>query len=152
MLRKRARLLRKADSDHELALALREPDGAELGDVFAFVSSLYFRGKLAYARAFARPARGGEGIYIITQGDGLLAPETRIRAADLERLAGVPIDPDDQRYARLYSATCARWLASGKPRTWCSWGASPPTNTSSSSRRSWGEGSGFRQSSSDAAT
>ena len=39
----------------ELATRLRTADGAPLGDVFAFLSGLYFRGKLAYARAFARP-------------------------------------------------------------------------------------------------
>jgi hypothetical protein len=59
---------------------------------------LYFRGKLAYARAFARPAPGRDGIYVITQGDGVRVPETKIRLEDLHRLAGVPIDPDDQRY------------------------------------------------------
>ena len=29
--------------------------GAPMGDVFSFMSGLYFRGKLAYARAFATP-------------------------------------------------------------------------------------------------
>lgn len=94
---KRARLLRNPESENELSLRLRE-DGAELGEVFAFISSLYFRGKLAYARAFARPARGQAGIYVITQGDGLCTPESRIRLRDLDRFAGVPIDPGDQSY------------------------------------------------------
>lgn len=95
---KRAKLLRNPESDHELAIELRDRGGAALGDVFAFISSLYFRGKLAYASAFARPARGRHGIYVITQGDGLRVPESRIRTDDLHRLAGVPIDPDDPRY------------------------------------------------------
>ncbi|PYN02200.1 MAG: hypothetical protein DME08_00250 [Candidatus Rokuibacteriota bacterium] len=36
-----------------LARRLREPLGAPLGEVYTFLSGLYFRGKLAYARAFA---------------------------------------------------------------------------------------------------
>ena len=36
---------------------MRARRGAPLGDVFSFVSGLYFRGKLAYARQFASPAR-----------------------------------------------------------------------------------------------
>jgi len=38
-----------------LAERLRSPGGAPIGEVFTFISQLYFRGKLAYARAFARP-------------------------------------------------------------------------------------------------
>ena len=34
-------------------------EGAALGDVFAFVSGLYFRGKLTYARRFAAPPDPG---------------------------------------------------------------------------------------------
>jgi hypothetical protein len=73
-------------------------DGAPLGEVFAFVSSLYFRGKLAYARAFARPPAGLPGVQVITPGDGLRAPETILRAADLRRYAGVDVDAGEPRY------------------------------------------------------
>ena len=38
----------------DLAVRLRR-DGAPLGEVFAFISGLYFRGKLTYAQAFAAP-------------------------------------------------------------------------------------------------
>jgi hypothetical protein len=95
---KRARLLRTPDADHDLARRMRGREGAELGEVFAFVSSLYFRGKLAYARAFARPPRGGAGIHVITPCDGLRAPESPVRVDDLRRFAGVSVDPDEKRY------------------------------------------------------
>jgi hypothetical protein len=111
---KRAKLLRDPRSESELATKLRGGEGAELGDVFAFVSSLYFRGKLAYARAFARPPQGNDGIFVITQGDGLRVPETMIRVDDLERLAGVPIDPQNQSYRapllRDLRARARHWL------------------------------------------
>ena len=95
---KRARLLE--DSDVDLARRLRARSGAPLGEVFSFVSSLYFRGKLAYGRAFARPPAGVAGVHVITPCDGLLPPETEVRLADLRRFAGVPIDPDEGRYRR----------------------------------------------------
>ncbi len=79
---------------------MRGRGGAELGEVFSFVSSLYFRGKLAYARAFARPPRDLCGIHVITPCDGLRAPESAIRLQDLRRYAGVPVDAEEERYRK----------------------------------------------------
>ncbi len=95
---RRARLLQKADPVHDLGRRLHGRDGAELGEVFSFVSSLYFRGKLAYARAFARPPRGQAGIHVITPCDGLLTPESPLRPRDLLRYADVPVDAEEARY------------------------------------------------------
>ncbi len=97
---KRALLLQRPEADHELARCLRGPAGAQLGQIFSFISSLYFRGKLAYARAFARPPQGSPGVYVITPSDGLLTPETRIRLADLRRYGRVRVDPGEVRYRR----------------------------------------------------
>jgi DNA polymerase (family 10) len=96
---KRARLLLlRVGSESELALRLHGPEGAALGELFSFVSSLYFRGKLAYARAFARPPLGQGGIHVITPSDGLKPPESRVRPSDLQRFGRVPIDLDEPRY------------------------------------------------------
>jgi hypothetical protein len=89
-------LMEEGDSD--LACRLRSPEGATLGELFAFVSSLYFRGKLAYARAFADPPRGVPGALVIAPGLGLRPPEDRVKLDDLRRIAQVPIDADDERY------------------------------------------------------
>ena len=97
---KRALLLQAPGADHDLGRRMRGREGAELGDVFSFVSSLYFRGKLAYARAFARPPRGVAGVHVITPCDGLLAPESPLRLGDLRRYALVDIDADEGRYRR----------------------------------------------------
>ncbi len=70
----------------------------ELGEAFSFVSSLYFRGKLAYARAFARPPRGASGVHVITPCDGLRAPESPLRVDDLRRYAAVDIAVEEERY------------------------------------------------------
>jgi hypothetical protein len=88
-------MLQNPGADFDVARRLHGPDGAELGEAFSFLSSLYFRGKLAYARAFARSP---SGVLVITPGDGLRAPEFRIRASDLRRYAGVPVDPVEERY------------------------------------------------------
>jgi hypothetical protein len=68
--------------------------------VFSFVSSLYFRGKLAYARAFTRPPRGLPGVHVITACDGLRPPESPLRLADLRRYARVSVDAGEARYRR----------------------------------------------------
>jgi hypothetical protein len=97
---RRARQLQRPEASHELAERLRGPEGATVGEVFAFVSSLYFRGKLAYARAFARPPAGAAGVHVITPCDGLLAPEAPLHARDLARYARVPVDVAEPRYRR----------------------------------------------------
>jgi hypothetical protein len=53
----RGQLLLNKDSQFELPRRIRR-QGAPLGEIFSFISSLYFRGKLAYARAFANPPSG----------------------------------------------------------------------------------------------
>lgn len=99
---RRARLLQQPGSDHDLGRKMRGSQGAELGEVFSFVSSLYFRGKLAYASTFARPPRGLSGVHVITPCDGLRGPASLLRAADLRRYAGVPVDVEEERYRRPF--------------------------------------------------
>src|SRR2546423_13435882 len=73
-------------------------DGAPLGEVFTFMSSLYFRAKLAYATTFGAPPAGWSGALVITPGRGLVAAEIPIRVPDLQEMAGVPVDEDEPRY------------------------------------------------------
>jgi len=83
----RALSLRRPGSGSALARRLRE-DGVPLGEVFSFLSGLYFRGKLEYARAFAHvPGEAAGDVYIITMTDGLVSPDVRISSQDLERYA-----------------------------------------------------------------
>ncbi|MGV3519438.1 hypothetical protein [Luteitalea sp.] len=76
-----------------LAARLRAGERVPLGEVYAFISALYFRGKLAYANAFA-PGRS----FVITPCMGLLTPSTPVGERDLEALASVPIDATEPRY------------------------------------------------------
>jgi hypothetical protein len=81
----------------ELARRLRS-EGAGLGELFTFVSSLYFRGKIAYARAFADPPEALPGALVIAPGLGLKPPEATVTLEELRQIAGIPIDARDERY------------------------------------------------------
>ena len=97
---KRAALLFSERAKFELAQRLRTPQGAPLGEVFSFLSGLYFRGKLTYARRFARPAPGLEGCYVITSDAGLASPDEPVTLERLQRFSQTPIDVNDPRYVR----------------------------------------------------
>jgi hypothetical protein len=90
-------LLLKPRAGFPLAWEFQQ-QGAALGELFQFASGLYFRGKLAYARAFGRPPRGGSGALVIVPGRGLMDVEERITADDLRAIAEVPVDLRDARY------------------------------------------------------
>src|ERR687897_941239 len=78
----RARLLFEPVTMFPVAAAIRTPDGASIGEVFSFLSGLYFRGKLAYAEAFARPpAKLKPGVFVITTNRGLVSASTRVTLA-----------------------------------------------------------------------
>lgn len=82
----------------ELGQALRSEQGAPLGEVFAFLSSLYFRGKLSYAARFAARELPAPGALVITPGHGLCRPATRIRSADLSTMADIDVEADNPAF------------------------------------------------------
>ncbi len=86
---KRAQMVMREGAQFDLAQRLRAPGGAPLGEVFAFLSGLYFRGKMAYVQAFARPPAGLPGALVITPTRGLVPPESRITADVLREFAEV---------------------------------------------------------------
>ena len=97
---KRAGYLLNDASSSPVAQRLRSEAGASIGDVFTFMSALYFRGKLAYAAAFARPPHGWDGVQVIVPGRGLCPASMRIDLATLREIAGVEVDLADLRYTR----------------------------------------------------
>ena len=108
---KRARIVLNEQAEFDLAVRLRA-GGATVGDVFEFISGLYFRGKLAYSRAFAAPPPGGPASVVITSGFGLISPETVITIEQLRAHASVPVHASEPRYrdplerdARLLAAS-----------------------------------------------
>ena len=66
-----------------------------LADAFTFCSGLYFRGKIAYARAFARTS---DDAFVITPTRGLQSPDAIVNAGLIHEFAAVDIASDDVRY------------------------------------------------------
>jgi hypothetical protein len=93
----RAQRLLSTDCQTERVLKLRA-EGMRLGELFSFMSSLYFRGKLTYAQRFAAPPGSCPGVLVITPSRGLLHPETVMRMCDLEEMATARVDLEDERY------------------------------------------------------
>lgn len=92
---KRARLLLSPRARFALALSVRSPEGESLGAVFSFLSGLYFRGKLTYARHFAE---SGAAIRVITSDRGLASPDLPVTLGDLRSMARGSIDPEHAPY------------------------------------------------------
>src|SRR5437762_1878649 len=92
-------------ANFDLAVRLRR-SGLPLGEAFAFVSGLYFRGKLAYAQTFATPPEGIPGAFVITAGSGLVPPETVITVEQFQFMASVPVDAADARYRAPLERSC----------------------------------------------
>ena len=94
----RARMIMSERAQFDLAQRLRSEQPPTLGEVFAFLSGLYFRGKLAYAHAFVPPRRRRSSVLVITPTRGLVPAATPIGLADLREFAEVDIHEDDPRY------------------------------------------------------
>ncbi|HEU4390220.1 MAG TPA: hypothetical protein VFV34_20630 [Blastocatellia bacterium] len=94
---RRAQLLMSAKGGFPLAEEVRSGT-ASLGEVFAFCSALYFRGKLAYATAFANPPDGVPGILVITPGAGLCLAQEPVTIDRLKAFASVEVDERNSLY------------------------------------------------------
>src|SRR5579864_7036719 len=110
----RARMIVNPRARFELAERLRR-EGLPLGEVFSFVSGLYFRGKLAYARAFADAPPGVPGVYVITACRGLVPPETAVTLRDLRKISSVSIEISNPRYRVPLERDAAALLAAVGP-------------------------------------
>jgi hypothetical protein len=93
----RSSLLLRPEADFALAGRLRERK-ATLGEAYAFISGLYFRGKLAYAEAFAAPPAGLPPALIIVPGLGLVSPGTMIDVEQLGRIGEISIEHKNRAY------------------------------------------------------
>jgi hypothetical protein len=98
----RAKQLMSPRAKFEAAQRYRTEPGVEIADAFTFMSALYFRGKIAYARAFARPSPhiGGTGIFVITSGYGLVPPDWGINEERMKRMRRIDIDADSRSYVK----------------------------------------------------
>jgi hypothetical protein len=88
-----------------VAARLRSEEGVAIGDLFAHMSGLYFRGKLAYARRF------GEA-WVITPDQGLLPADTNITSEVLARFGNADINLQNPNYTKPLQAGAQSLAAS----------------------------------------
>ena len=98
----RGKLLFRDTATFPIAQKIRTREGCAIGDVFAFVSGLYFRGKLAYANAFARAPASSDWMrtLVITQNRGLVAADTRVTVEHLEAFSSTDIRADEPTFRK----------------------------------------------------
>jgi hypothetical protein len=106
----RATMLLRRGAGSPLALRLRAGT-LTLGEAFTFLSGLYFRGKLAYARTFAASA---EATLVITPTRGLQSPDGPVSIKLLREFAEVDVSSNDPRYRKPLERDAVR-LASVLP-------------------------------------
>jgi hypothetical protein len=111
---KRAGYLLSGTSASPLSARLRN-GGASIGELFAFMSALYFRGKLAYASAFGRPPAGWEGAQVIVPGVGLMTTSTLVNLDVLQQIAAVPVDLANETYTTALRRDVTRLAGSLAP-------------------------------------
>jgi hypothetical protein len=92
----RGKQLARPGAAFPLARQLQAGEARPLGEIFSFVSGLYFRGKLSYARRFGKK----EAIWVITSNQGLLAADHPITLAEFQSFAEVEIDVKNESYRR----------------------------------------------------
>jgi hypothetical protein len=100
---RRAQQLLSPRATFSVAARLRSQAGVPIGELFAHMSGLYFRGKLTYAQRFGRAL-------VITPDRGLITADTIVTARELMRFAGADISLDNPGYRRPLEET-ARSLA-----------------------------------------
>jgi len=90
-------MLSSENARFKLAVELRRA-GLPLGEIFSFISGLYFRGKMAYATTFADAPRGMPGALVITACGGLLPVDTVVTLDLLREISSAPIHHAEPRY------------------------------------------------------
>lgn len=93
----RYEMLVRKQARFDLAVKLRE-GAATIGEIYTFISGLYFRGKLAYATAFPAAPPGIPPALVIVPGAGLVPPDTPITIDQLQAIAEVPVDQRNHVY------------------------------------------------------
>jgi hypothetical protein len=96
----RAKMILNPRAQFPLAQRLHRLEAVALGEIFTFLSGLYFRGKMAYAKSFAAPPSNVAGAYVITSNRGLIPADHPISLKELAAFSQVDIASDDARYRR----------------------------------------------------
>lgn len=96
----------RPEAAFELAVRLRNGE-ATLGEVYAFISGLYFRGKVAYSQAFGGSPAGTPHALVIVPGIGLVPAEARLSLDQLHAIAQVPVDAGNTAFCDPFRQAAA---------------------------------------------
>ena len=94
---RRSELLLREDASFDAAIRLRE-GAVTLGEVYTFISGLYFRGKMAYVQSFANAPAGVPPAFVIVPGLGLLPLDAIVDRDRLLAIGQVPVDEENHAY------------------------------------------------------
>jgi hypothetical protein len=90
-------MLLREQAAFDLAVKLRA-GSATIGEIYTFISGLYFRGKIAYAQAFGSGTTVLPPALVIVPGAGLLPPETIVTVEQLRAIAEISVDEDNPSF------------------------------------------------------
>ena len=89
--------LMSGSTQSDLATRLQS-EGAPLGEVFSFISGLYFRGKLAYSQKFAKVTDDVRPGYVITASAGLIPCDRPVTLQQLHEICAGEVDITNDKY------------------------------------------------------
>jgi hypothetical protein len=92
----RAKQLMSPRAKFDAAMMYRSPEGVPIALAFAFMSALYFRGKITYALHFAEPSN----VYVIAPGFGLVTADWRITEERMKTLQRTEVDARKRNYRK----------------------------------------------------
>ena len=94
---RRGEILFRPEAQFELACRLRDGTAA-VGEIFAFISGLYFRGKVAYVEAFGDTTGGIPRAVVIMAGAGLVPLDMVISIDQLRAISQIEIHERNESF------------------------------------------------------
>jgi len=113
---RRGEMLLNPDAKFELARRLRSAEGAPIGELFSFVSGLYFRGKVSYARAFGRAPENAPSSFVMTAGGGLCRLDEAVTLQRLKGWQNVTVSADNPHFTAPLLRHASELLAAYEDR------------------------------------
>ena len=95
----RAKQLMSPRAKFDAARMYQSPEGVPIALAFAFMSALYFRGKITYAMHFAEQQ---DDVQVIAPGFGLVPPDWRITEERMKTLGKTEVDLSKRNYRKPF--------------------------------------------------
>lgn len=90
-------MLVREQADFDVARKLRG-GSATIGEIYSFISGLYFRGKMVYTDRFRAAPPGVPSALVIVPGAGLVPPETIVSIEQLEAISQISVAEENQAF------------------------------------------------------